>query len=532
MLITENPLVNPPTLSGMVQSWTAPYEGMLIPVTYNVWSGLAAIGRYVGGPHREAGIVPWPFHAASILFHAASSLLVLLILRKCSFPRWSAMAGAAVFALHSIQVESVCWATGMKDILSSFLALVSILTFLTSSLLFRQDRKVAAHAAYSVSLLACFFGTLAKPGIVGAPLIAAALDFAFVGRFQRVSWARSFGLFMVVLPSMYWTSQIQREACEDAVAYSARPLIALHAIGFYIGKVLYPAQFCTDYGLRPVVVLTSLKQMTLATIPAIALLPVLFFRRHRLVLLVSYGVFVLGMLPVLGLRPFLFQYYSTVADRYAYLSMLGVSICFAYVIGLLKQRFAVIAATAIVLALSVQTLMLSHVWRNSVSLMTHCIRVNPRPTTAYNNLGAALIPFANLAVGTRPLGTPTPPAWAIPKETAGSLLNLADCMFMRQLSCRPELSTPLKNMIWLRGCSGRYAEAAQLGEFAYRSWPNRADIVSPFKMAWLYTELKNMDRAKYWMGLHLSMCGVPDAATRLLMTRLVGVTATTPTALP
>ena len=67
-------------------------------------------------------------------------------------------------------------------------------------------------------------------------------------------------------------------------------------------------------------------------------------------------IFVAGLAPVLGFVPFEFQSFSTVADRYVYLPMLGVALAVA---GIMAQSGRAVMATtiAVVAALSVTTAM-------------------------------------------------------------------------------------------------------------------------------------------------------------------------------
>ena len=89
-----------------------------MPVTYSVWSGVARISYALTGT-----IKPWPFHAISLMAHVLAALLVYALLRRlvqASSP-WPAWLGAALFAVHPVQVEAVAWASGLKDVLAGHL---------------------------------------------------------------------------------------------------------------------------------------------------------------------------------------------------------------------------------------------------------------------------------------------------------------------------------------------------------------------------------------------------------------------------
>jgi Flp pilus assembly protein TadD len=99
-------------------------------------------------------------------------------------------------------------------------------------------------------------------------------------------------------------------------------------------------------------------------------------------------VIVIALLPVLGMVPFDFQIYSTVADHYLYLPMLGVALVVAWAA---SNRVAQRLAIVIVAALGVATALQSRTWKDSHSLFTQALRVNPQSWASHNNLATALI---------------------------------------------------------------------------------------------------------------------------------------------
>ena len=92
---------------------------------------------------------PQPFHAASVVLHVAAALLVFAIVRQLMPSDAAACAGALVFAVHPVQVESVAWASGAKDLLAGVSSLAVIDQFLRFSAK-RQNGGVRYAAA-------CFF---------------------------------------------------------------------------------------------------------------------------------------------------------------------------------------------------------------------------------------------------------------------------------------------------------------------------------------------------------------------------------------
>src|SRR5438132_1149843 len=104
----------------------------------------------------------------------------------------------------------------------------------------------------------------------------------------------------------------------------------------------------------------------------------------------AVALFVAALLPVLGLVPFDFQYYSNVADHYLYLPMIGPALGLAAAWGRLAplaRRIVVPVALASLLASSfVQA---SH-WKDNATLYAHTLALNPRSFMAHNNTGQML----------------------------------------------------------------------------------------------------------------------------------------------
>ncbi|TFH66678.1 MAG: tetratricopeptide repeat protein [Gemmatimonadales bacterium] len=71
---------------------------------------------------------PWGFHLTNALLHAGVSVLVLLLLSGfASTP--AALAGAALFAVHPLQVEAVASIVGRGDILAAGLSFAALLAW-------------------------------------------------------------------------------------------------------------------------------------------------------------------------------------------------------------------------------------------------------------------------------------------------------------------------------------------------------------------------------------------------------------------
>jgi len=124
---------------------------------------------------------PWVFHTANVALHMASSLLALTVLLRLTGSPIAAFVGAAIFAVHPIQVEAVAWASGTKDLLCGAFSLGSIYCLLRSRHHPSERQWLIAGAA------ALLLALLSKPTAVVTPLIAIAIDVLTL----RTPWRRS-----------------------------------------------------------------------------------------------------------------------------------------------------------------------------------------------------------------------------------------------------------------------------------------------------------------------------------------------------
>ena len=99
-----------------------------------------------------------------------------------------------------------------------------------------------------------------------------------------------------------------------------------------------------------------------------------------------FALALIAVLPVLGLIPFTFQSISTVADHYVYLSMFGVGLVVTVIIDRSDALWLRVLAIALIAALSLRAFEQAGHWRNSETLFTHALEVNPGSAMSLTNL--------------------------------------------------------------------------------------------------------------------------------------------------
>jgi tetratricopeptide (TPR) repeat protein len=408
--VYKNPYLQARSLNNLLHFWRYPYEGLYAPLTYTIWA-LAAWSPGLLTANPSAAVTPDPrlFHSLNLLLHLLSILLVwriIVLLLRCkrltgtgthvdgnALPlEWAACGGALLFAIHPLQVEPVAWISGFNDVLFGLLSFVAVWHFLQyvgAKMQAGQPPRVWWH--YGLATGAFILALLAKPTAVVLPVIV----WILAAWSWRRSWRKQFaGLVVWFIIAVAWgmlTRWVQPASNFDfEPPLWARPLIAGDAVSFYLYKLLLPLRLGPDYGRSPQVVLEH-GWFFLAGLIPIALAGWLWLKRQKLSWLVmASGVFVVGLLPVLGLISFSFQHYSTVADRYVYLAMLGPALALAWGLTRPKKKLTVICVTFLLGFFLMRSVWQIPLWHDTVTFFESALRVNPNSFLAHNNLGFAL----------------------------------------------------------------------------------------------------------------------------------------------
>jgi protein O-mannosyl-transferase len=373
--VTENPLLNPPTTAHLGQIWSGPYLKMYTPLTYTTWW---AAMKYMGATGS-----PVVFHLINIALHLAAVALVFSILVVCLKSPWAALGGAAVFALHPVQVESVAWVSEMNNLLATALALGAIRLYLAFRICTGRARWVYFSVASAVYVLAL----LAKPTAVMTPVIAGLLDWGFLR--ASAKWATAGILPWLVAAGVFaWIAHASQDG--PATAIWRRPVVMVDALAFYYGKLLWPMGLSIDYGRTPGrVIVMEIFFGDLAIVAVLVGILWLLKPNHRGVVVGAVIMFA-GLLPVLGLMPFRFQEYSTVADHFLYLAMLGPALAIGALLATAPRWAGIPVGVGLAVALTVLTVWQLPVWRNSDTLATQALKLDPGSAIGNDIVGAEL----------------------------------------------------------------------------------------------------------------------------------------------
>ncbi|MDP8234744.1 MAG: tetratricopeptide repeat protein [Candidatus Erginobacter occultus] len=439
--VYNNPYLKPPTLLNILHFWKGPYEGLYIPATFSLWAPLTALSQSFSAEAAGTIFNPHIFHSANIIIHVLNVLLVFTILNRIfrdkfsnshpitlaifarnlirgkkggeqAFPEYrsvlAAGLGAALYAVHPLQVEPVVWVSSLKDLLCGFFSLLALWLYLSYA---RRgaggDRDPAigrrGHKKYAFYATGAFaLALLSKPAAVPLPVIAWLLlhfrspdsDFGRRrGNLKALSYpphALLIGWLLISVPIIYMAKFAEQDIPLGFVApLWARGLVAGDALGFYLFKLFVPLNLGIDYGRIPQLILANswgyFTWLLLLFIAAACLLG-----RRRRQWLICLGIFIAGASPTLGLVPHGFQLFSTVADRFLYLAMLGPALAIGWAVMSCRNAAVIRVGVILVCLLGFRSVSQRRYWVDNGELFHHALEINERSYMAHYNLGLTL----------------------------------------------------------------------------------------------------------------------------------------------
>jgi tetratricopeptide (TPR) repeat protein len=370
------------------------------------------------------GMNPLGYHLTNLILHIANAVLFYFISRRLislALPvandesAWhlsvSAAFAALLFAIHPLRVESVAWATERRDVLSGLFFLSTVLWYVKEN----SKPGVAAMSWRSAAkLLAVYMlSLLAKASAMTLPVLLLIVD---IYPLRRLPWnprqwfapaarpvLREKIPFVIVALSFAWVAVIgqqQASALRSLESYDigSRVAQAFFGASFYLWKTLVPIKLSPLYEIPPHFSPWQPWILAGAAATMIFTLGCYLLRNRWPAGLACWLCSIVVLAPVLGIIAIGPQ---LVAERYSYLSCLSWAVLagglFLYWLrrsipkpGALSMFAAAAAALVIVASLGVLTWQQTRVWRDTETLWSHVLKLQPNSSFAHYNLARFL----------------------------------------------------------------------------------------------------------------------------------------------
>ncbi len=360
------------------------------------------------------GFGPAGPHAVNLLLHAINAVLLFLILEAATGFLWQSFGVAALFALHPINVESVAWISERKDVLSMFFFLLALAAYGWYARRPGIGRYLAVTVAYALALMS-------KAQVITFPFALLLLDYWPLRRLvpleldeaqpkEGVNPARAKSFIGLVVEKIPWfalsaasaviTMEVEGPAMEAKYPVWVRLANAALAYAKYIGKAIWPVHLTPLYphpGLSVNVVASIASGIAILSVSVLALV----FRRQR-PFFVGWFWFLGTLVPMIGLVQISIH---SMADRYAYIPMIGIFVIIAWAIGDLVEKWhlpqsvPLAVSAAVLVALGVMLSLQVGYWRDNVTLWTHTLAITKQNYTAEDMLASALLAEGKIEEG-------------------------------------------------------------------------------------------------------------------------------------
>jgi tetratricopeptide (TPR) repeat protein len=352
--------------------------------------------------HALWGLTPGPYHFVNVLAHGACAVVLWRVLLSLRVP--GAWIGAALWAVHPVEVESVAWVTELKNSESGICFLLAILYFVRWLRAPSSAGRVAGKWDYPLALIFAALALACKSSTVILPPVLCLCAWWIEGRWRWRNLKITAPFFVLAALDGIITFFIVRGQLSSLnnlrweATWPQRFVTAGEAVWFYLGKVLWPHPIATMYPgwLRPSVSVLSL-------LPFVAVVAVLFFlwtQRHGPLrgTFFAFAYFVVALVPVLGFIQHYILQYSLVFDHFQYLASMGpMALIGAGILRVSEYLFAerrawmALLPAAMIAALGVTSWERTWVYQNAFTYWGDALAKNPQAWVGNEILGAELI---------------------------------------------------------------------------------------------------------------------------------------------
>jgi tetratricopeptide (TPR) repeat protein len=399
--ITDNPYISPLSFGLVGSIFSSIYFQSYTPLTLLAHALL----------FKVFGLDPRGHHLANLLLHALNGSLVFLLavrllgareglrglrLQTSPLPPAVLYAGgigaSLFFAFSPLRLEPILAAYSLKDVLSAFLALASVLAYWRHM----EERAGRPAGRYLwISLFLFFLAILAKSATAALPAVLILLDLLRDGHLTRPKIMEKLPFFLlaagIVVVGMIATRDDPEGAGMTGVPAEKYPwLSGLFNVGFYLFRSVWPGETILVY--LPVL---GPRTYSIAALPFVATaVCALFWWRGIRAPLYAWGAYLILLFPVAHFFPVLAQ---VTAARYAYLSALPFALLFgaAVAMGVARaggRRGRLLAGGAFMLipgALAFLSVSQIGGWSDAETIWRRTLKANPDNSFLFVQMGDA-----------------------------------------------------------------------------------------------------------------------------------------------
>lgn len=374
------------TLENVKWAFTTLYFGFYYPFTW--LSHMIDVELY--------GLSPKGHYLTSIIFHSLNTILLFYFFFLYTSDKIKSFIASAIFAIHSMNIESVAWLAERKNLLSTFFLLI---TFIFYFYCVKSETPKKKLIFYLLSILFYSFGIMSKTSIVILPFLLILLDFYPLQRFSlkkkkervnsiKISLLEKIPYLVVSIISGILTiiAQNKIQAILPIPLYQ-KIVQTILSLGFYIYKFFFPFKLSAFYEHSKGNFNFFELMLIIIFLTAITIFFIKVYKKKN-ELLFGFLFFLISLLPVIGLIQAGLQGKAT---RYVYFPYWG--LLFILIFGIpwekvfKNRKFVFIVVLLSFLYLFVLSSIQVKVWKDDKTLFQNVISIESNSFLGYLKLG-------------------------------------------------------------------------------------------------------------------------------------------------
>lgn len=391
--------------------------------TGSIWLPLTYLSHAVDC--QLYGLNPAGHKWTNVIFHLGNALLLYYLLYLMTGSIWSSVFVSLLFAWHPLNLESVAWIAERKNVLSTFFGFLTLIAY------YGYVKSPGIRRYFWVTF---FFvlSLLAKPMLVTLPFLLLLLDFwplkrsgdnspssdilarsknknfpdnmnwkekrLFYRSYRNIYLYEKIPLFLITIAMsiVAFATQKTTGATVDLQNIPILIRIGNAAIAYckYILKMFWPSNLSIFYPY-PIESITLSQIIGAAILLLVASFYIFWRRKYLPYMFVGWFWYVGTLVPVIGIVQVGQQ---SMADRYAYIPLVGLFILITYYVNELIQRHRIpVAAVAVLgitvaLFLGISTKIQLQYWKDRISIWNHALTSsNGNNYLAHGNIGMTLL---------------------------------------------------------------------------------------------------------------------------------------------
>lgn len=370
-IIKENPLldgignlpgifVTPDTLPGVPIAYYRPVTYLSFFIDRAIW-----------------GLNPAAFHTVNLFLHLAVTISLYVLIRLLFGSDVLAFLSALLFSIHPVNAETVNFLAGGRNTLLS--ALFLIIAFIMHI----RNRRKLSLLFFALSLFSKEFGLMLPLLIVYHDRVLAPDSPSTANRGLRVYYPYGGVIifYLVCRALVLGTGGIAPDSMHLWNRIMFVPELAIR----YIKILVWP------FGLRIPYYVTLPRSLDIGVIMyaftlAVIILLIFLFRKRKAITFASLW-FVFFFIPVSNIIPL---GYIIMANRYMYLSSMGICLIAAYLISHLNRKIMIPVVMALCTVFAAATISGNNDWKDEHTFYSSMVSHSPDSSIGYLNLGMYL----------------------------------------------------------------------------------------------------------------------------------------------